>query len=174
MWFLIAKISSDPSNSFLRSWTNFEKVSNYWKEWNSKAYLYYENSSGSVRLFVCLYVRTSSTFLFLIRLAQQRYLLIPYKKGQVLRHFWSNSDERQEFFSFHPKFSIYIMKAGVCLSIRLSVCLFVMQLLLQFWTEKRLPFWPNHLSILWKQQWVCPSVCLSVGAYITYFLFFSD
>ena len=44
-------------------------------------YLYYENSSGSVPLFVRLYVRTSSTFLVLIRLAQQRYLWIPYKKG---------------------------------------------------------------------------------------------
>ena len=46
-----------------------------------KSYLYYENSSGSVRLFVCPYVRTSSTFLDLIRLAQKRYLWIPYKKG---------------------------------------------------------------------------------------------
>ena len=81
-------------------------------------YLYYENSSGSVRLFVRPYVRTSSTFLVLIRLAQQRYLWIPYKKGQVLRHCWSNSEGRQDFFSFRPNhLSIYIMKAGVCLSV---------------------------------------------------------
>ena len=66
------------------------------------------------------------------------------------------------------------MKAGVCLSVRLSVCLCVTQLLPQFWTEKSLPFWPNHLSILWKQQWVCPSVCLSVCAYIIYFFVFDQ
>ena len=66
------------------------------------------------------------------------------------------------------------MKAGVCLSVRLSVHLCVTQLLPQFWTEKSLPFWPNHLSILWKQQWVCPSVCLSVCAYIIYFFGFDQ
>ena len=94
------------------------------------------------------------------------------------------------------------MKAGVCLSVRLSVRLCVTQLLPQFWTEWAskdifwnphakgqvlrhfwsnseekqisLPFWPNHLSILWKQQWVCPSVCLSVCAYIIYFFGFDQ
>ena len=83
------------------------------------AYLYYENSSGSVRLFVRPYVRTSSTFLVLIRLAQQRYLWIPYKKGQVLRHFWSNSEERKEFSLFAQ--IIYLYYENRCLSVHLFV-----------------------------------------------------
>ena len=82
-------------------------------------YLYYENSSGSVRLFVRPYVRTSSTFLDLIRLAQNRYLWIPYKKGQVLRHFWSNSEERKEFSLFAQ--IIYLYYENRCLSVHLFV-----------------------------------------------------
>ena len=55
-------------------------------------------------------------------MGKQRYLWNPHAKGQVLRHFWSNSVEK--------------------------------------W--KSLPFCTNHLSILWKQVSVCPSVCVSV------------
>ena len=32
----------------------------------------------------------------------------------------------------------------------------------------------QKVSILWKQQWVCPSVCLSVCAYIIYFFGFDQ
>ena len=74
----------------------------------------------SVRLFVCPDVRTSSTFLFLIRLAQQRYSWIPYKKGQVLKHFWSNSEERQEFFLFVK--ITYLYYESMCQSVHLFVC----------------------------------------------------
>ena len=93
-----------------------------------KTYLYYENRSGSVHLFVCPFVCNATTFSILDRMGQQRYLWNPHAKGQVLRHFWSNSVEK--------------------------------------W--KSLPFCPNHLSILWKQVSVCPSVCLSVCAYAIY------
>ena len=50
--------------------------------------------------------------------------------------------------------------------------------LVKFWRKtKKSAFLPTssiHLSILWKQQWVCPSVCPSVCAYIIYFFGFDQ
>ena len=157
-----------------------------------KSYLYYENRSGSVHLFVCPFVCNATSFSILDRMGQQMYLWNPHVKSQVLRHFWSNSEEKQKSLPFCPHhLSIYLYYENSSGSVRLFVCpdlhisttfFFLIrlakkrylwipykkgQVLRHWWSNsvekwKSLPFCTNHLSILWKQVSVCPSVCLSV------------
>ena len=91
-----------------------------------KSYLYYENRSGSVHLFVCPFVCNATSFSILDRMGQQMYLWNPHVKSQVLRHFWSNSEEKQKSLPFCPHhLSIYLYYENSSGSVRLFVCPYV-------------------------------------------------
>ena len=153
---------------------------------------------------VCPCVRTLTTFLFLDRIGQQRYLWIPYTKAEVLRQLWCISEPKKKFqrqFSFFSKTSDCLNISGL-----LSICAHTNYscILCSIWPKKisidssrkdeSFKSILGHIRAIEKNhRWssifptsvcqnmhpflchpVCPSVCLSVCAHANYFFIFGQ
>ena len=130
-----------------------------------KSYLYYENRSGSVHLFVCPFVCNATSFSILDRMGQQMYLWNPHVKSQVLRHFWSNSEEKQKSLPFCPHhLSIYLYYENSSGSVRLFVrpegLLWIFRVFYGLWFNFLKGTLFNHVHPFW-QNFFFEAMCIA-------------